>query len=339
MVKGGLGWTLHRALEEGDQELAAVAIRKMPQCFKERLGETFGITTDNFGEYADQVDAMPSEDFELMHRAACPMAQRSGASPGEAFEGRGQLVMMFRRGIRPCDAKAYEENDRLHTEADAAQKAGHHAAAAKLRGGGEGQKRRHARGAGGGQGEAEMRAVAEAKAEADRKDKEQRLLAVRLQAARATKVEEELAALRRERDEAKQALTLVQAKAADQAAAELLAAEEAAEASAAAAKKKKKKKKKKRGGGAAPMPAVDAPPAEPPAADAVAAMFEAAAPGRRADRRRATTTRQIIYDISMLLHRLGLKERVGPVFAREQIDENALTVPHRRRSGRSGRRR
>ena len=26
----------------------------------------------------------------------------------------------------------------------------------------------------------------------------------------------------------------------------------------------------------------------------------------------------------MLLHRLGLKERVGPVFAREQIDENAL---------------
>ena len=29
-------------------------------------------------------------------------------------------------------------------------------------------------------------------------------------------------------------------------------------------------------------------------------------------------------DISALLRRLGLEERVGPVFAREQIDENAL---------------
>ena len=29
-------------------------------------------------------------------------------------------------------------------------------------------------------------------------------------------------------------------------------------------------------------------------------------------------------EVIMLLHRLGLKERVGPVFAREQIDENSL---------------
>ena len=329
-VSDGKGWSgvdsyVHRALEEGDQELAAVAIRKMPQCFKEQLGETFGITTDNFGEYADQVDAMPSEDFELMHRAACPMAQRSGASPGEQFTRAyaGQLVMMFRRGIRPCDAKAYEENDRLHTEANAAEKAGNDAAAAKLRAAAK-AKRDATLEAQAAAKRAEMRAAAKAKAEADRRDKEQRLLAVRLQAeARATKVEEELAALRRERDEAKQALTLVQAKAADQAAAELLAAEEAAEASAAVAKKKKKKRRGKRGGGAAPMAAVDAPPAEPPAADAVAAMFEAAAPSP-ADEPTIDEPQQHDEFICALLRRLGLAERVGPVFAREQIDENAL---------------
>ncbi len=41
--------------------------------------------------------------------------------------------MMFGRGVRPCDVKAYEETDRLHREADAAEKAGNDAAAAKLR--------------------------------------------------------------------------------------------------------------------------------------------------------------------------------------------------------------
>ena len=268
-----------------------------------------------------------------MHRAACPMAQRSGASSGEQFTRAyaGQLAMMFRRGIRPCDAKAYEETDRLHTEADAAEKAGRHAAAAKLRAAAR-AKNDATLEAQAAAKKAERRAVAEAKAEADRRDKEQRLLAVRLRGAKPGRRERqsrarEPAALRRERDEAKQALTLVQAKAADQAAAELLAAEEEAEASAAAAKKKKKKKKKKRGGGAAPMPAVDAPPAEPPAADAIAAMFEAAAPSP-ADEPTIDEPQQhdkLSDEISaLLLRRLGLEERVGPVFAREQIDENAL---------------
>ena len=50
-VTDGKGWSgvdsfVHRALEEGDQELAAVAIRTMPQCFEEQLGETYGITPD-----------------------------------------------------------------------------------------------------------------------------------------------------------------------------------------------------------------------------------------------------------------------------------------------------
>ena len=96
----------------------------------------------------------------------------------------------------------------------------------------------------------------------------------------------------------------VKAKAADQAAAELLAAEEAT-AAAAAAKKKKKKRRGKRGG-AAPIPAVEAPPAEAVAESTI------------------DEPQQHDEFISALLRRLGLVERVGPVFAREQIDENAL---------------
>ena len=75
----------HRALAEGDQELAAVAIRTMPQWLRERYSETYGITPDTIGEYADRVETMPSEDFELIHRAACRMAQRSCGSSGEGF--------------------------------------------------------------------------------------------------------------------------------------------------------------------------------------------------------------------------------------------------------------
>ena len=363
-VTDGKGWSemdsvVNRALAGGDQELAAAAIRMMPQYLRQHLGETFGFTTDTIDEYADQVDALPSEDFELMHRAAYPMAQRSGASPGGDFTKAyaSHLVMMFRRGIRPCDAKAYDENDRLHTEADAAEKAGNHAAAAKLRATAR-AKNGAILEAQAAAKKAEMRAVAEAKATEEidrlfsRSAPEERARAVAIareepglnpyvvmdRAIKAERRARELAAAEAKTAAAaaraaneqiraeRQASMAAEAKAkADQAAAELLAAEEEAEASAAAAKKRKKKKKKKRGG-AAPMPSVEAPPVEAPLAEAVAAMFEAAAPSP-ADKPSIDEPQQhdeLSDDTSALLRRLGLEERVGPVFAREQIDENAL---------------
>ena len=87
----------HRALAEGDQELAAAAIRTMPQWLRERYSETYDITPDTIGEYADRVATMPSEDFELMHRAACRMARRTGGSSGEGFTRSygGFMAMMF----------------------------------------------------------------------------------------------------------------------------------------------------------------------------------------------------------------------------------------------------
>ena len=61
------------------------------------------------------------------------------------------------------------------------------------------------------------------------------------------------------------------------------------------------------------MPSVEEPSAEAPPADAVA---ESTVEQHDED--------ELSDEISSLLRRLGLEERVGPVFSREQIDENAL---------------
>lgn len=99
---------------------------------------------------------------------------------------------------------------------------------------------------------------------------------------------------------------------AERAAAELLAAEEAtmADAATAAAKKRKKKKKKKKN--APPKPTTDAPPT-----DAVTTKAAAPSPAKPA-------ADDPPDEITALLRRLGLEERVGPIFAREQIEEESL---------------
>jgi hypothetical protein len=172
--------------------------------------------------------------------------------------------------------------------------------------------------------EPSKRELAVRKARAREREKEEKLRAKRKQveerrrkqAEREAAAREEAARAEAERapspddDEAETASEAsveaeAKAKAADQAAAELLAAEEAT-AAAAAAKKKKKKRRGKRGG-AAPIPTVEAPPAEAVAEPTVEQHGD-----------------ELSDDISALLRRLGLEERVGPVFAREQIDENAL---------------
>ena len=239
--------------------------------------------------------------------------------------------MMFGRGVRPCDVKAYEETDRLHTEADAAEKAGNHAAAAKLRAAARAKNDNTL------EAQVAAKLTRDEKFSKRRRPKRTGCAARRRRTGRAAAEAKAAAAAagpRTNRSGPKQAAMAAEAKAkADQAAAELLAAEEAAEASAAAAKKKKKKKKKKRGGGAAPMPAVDRRPLN-------LWPTQRRPPSRVAESRPSTSTtaRRIVRRRNKRAAPPPRPRRARGTRLRARTDRRErAAVPHRRGSGRGGR--
>ena len=298
----------------------------MPMEVRDSLRRPLGFSEDQVSECLEYVRSLPHKDFRRILEFAEKQAdEMAGQMPeftdpsrddGGSFQRASEEKLRTRRVVKVADRFRSAEAD-----AGARAKAKAMAEEAEAKAAETDRLRREAADSfalpdPAARTEPSKRELAARKWKAREREKEEKLRAKRKQveerrrkqAEREAAAREEAARAEAERapspddDEAETESEAsveaeAKAKAADQAAAELLAAEEAAEASAAAAKKKKKKRRGKRGG-AAPIPAVEAPTVE--------------------------QHDELSADVSELLRRLGLDERVGPVFAREQIDENAL---------------
>ena len=297
----------------------------MPMEVRDSLRKPLGFSEDQVSECLEYVLSLPPKDFRRILEFAEKQAdEMAGQMPeftdpsrddGGSFQRASEEKLRTRRVVKVADRFRSAE-----AEAGARAKVKAMAAEAEAKAAETDRLRREAADSfalpdPAARTEPSKRELAARKWKAREKEKEEKLRAKRKQveerrrkqAEREAAAREEAARAEAERspspddDEAETESEAsveaeVKAKAADQAAAELLAAEEAT-AAAAAAKKKKKKRRGKRGG-AAPIPAVEAPTVE--------------------------QHDELSADVSELLRRLGLDERVGPIFAREQIDENAL---------------